>query len=84
MSNIVEISSAEFEQRVLRSPLPVLVDFFAVTCGPCRLLAPILGEVASELKGGSRSTKWMRGKHRVGEPTRHRCLADRQCLQGRA
>lgn len=51
MSNIIEITSAEFEQKVLRSPIPVLLDFYAVTCGPCRLLAPILEELASELEG---------------------------------
>ncbi len=51
MSNIIEITSAGFDQRVLQSPIPVLVDFYAVTCGPCRLLAPILEELASELAG---------------------------------
>lgn len=51
MSNIIEIASGEFEERVLRSPIPVLVDFYADWCGPCRLLAPVLEELADELKG---------------------------------
>ncbi len=51
MNYIVEITSAEFEEKVKKSPIPVLVDYYAVTCGPCRLLAPTLEEVADELKG---------------------------------
>ena len=45
------ISSEEFEDKVLRSGVPVLVDFFATWCGPCKMLAPVLDEVASELSG---------------------------------
>lgn len=51
MSNVFKINANEFEEKVLRSPVPVLVDFFADYCGPCRLLAPVLGEVAQELQG---------------------------------
>ena len=48
---VIEITSAEFEERVLRSPIPVLLEFYADWCGPCRLLAPVLEEVAEELPG---------------------------------
>ena len=45
------ISSADFQAKVLDADKPVLVDFFATWCGPCRMLAPVLDEVASEVAG---------------------------------
>ena len=51
MSSVIEINANEFEERVVRSPIPALVDFYADWCGPCRLLAPILQDVAEELNG---------------------------------
>jgi thioredoxin 1 len=48
MSNVDSVTDADFEQTVLKSDEPVLVDFWAVWCSPCRMIAPIVEDIAGE------------------------------------
>lgn len=51
MSNLTAVTSEDFEQSVIQAGSPVLVDFYADWCGPCKTQTPILGELAQEFDG---------------------------------
>lgn len=51
MGNYIELSDGNFEQEVLKSEIPVLVDFWAEWCAPCRMIEPIIDELAQQYNG---------------------------------
>ncbi len=53
----IEFTDTNFEQEVLKSDVPVLVDFWAVWCGPCKMIAPYVVEIASQYEGKAKVGK---------------------------
>jgi thioredoxin 1 len=51
MAKPAEVTDATFEQMVLKAELPTVVDFWAVWCGPCKMIAPVLDEIGEEYQG---------------------------------
>ena len=54
---ITHITDSSFEQEVLQNDIPVLVDYWAEWCGPCKMIAPILDEIAADYQGKLKITK---------------------------
>jgi thioredoxin 1 len=57
MKSTIEVNEANFEAEVLKSNQPVLVDFWAPWCGPCKMIAPVLEEIATEQAGRAKIVK---------------------------
>ena len=68
--HVSEVTDANFEQEILECPLPALVDFWAAWCGPCRIIGPIVEEIAEEYKDRARVTK-MNVDDNVNTPARY-------------
>ena len=65
----MEFTTANFEQEVLNSEVPVLVDFWATWCMPCKMLAPVIEELAEEANGAYKVSAWKKKRYSLPEAT---------------
>jgi len=63
MNHVIEITDETFETEVLKSELPVVVDFWAPWCGPCRMMSPVLESVAEKWAGRAKFVKLNTDQH---------------------
>lgn len=57
MAQPIHLTDASFEQEVIKSNIPVLIDFWAAWCGPCRMIAPVIDELANDYAGKAKICK---------------------------
>ncbi|NLT96187.1 MAG: thioredoxin [Clostridia bacterium] len=57
MANVVTLTESNFEEEVLKASEPVLVDFWAAWCGPCKMIAPVVDELANDFAGKAKVGK---------------------------
>ncbi len=62
--NVIELTDENFEQTVSSNDMPVLVDFWAPWCGPCKMIAPLIGQIADEYAGKAKVCKIDTDQHR--------------------
>jgi thioredoxin 1 len=62
--NLIELTDENFEQTVSSNDMPVLVDFWAPWCGPCKMIAPLIGQIADEYAGKAKVCKIDTDQHR--------------------